>query len=588
MGEVKNVVSAFLATAESLGNKPFVHYEADGLWQTLTWAQARQRMLCLASKLREMGLKKGDRVIIYGQTSFDWALADFASLANGAVVVPIYHSLTAKKVAEIIQEIKPTFAFIDSGSLISAWDKALSYADVQDDITVVCMGSSVDISNISSLSTVGEISDEIYSIIDSIKSSDHATYVYTSGTTGDLKAAVLTHGNLDGEINGVGRVFLFKHEEKGLLWLPLAHVLGRMMEFYAFVYGTETVFANDISRLPEIYIKQRPHFVSGVPRMLEKMYEGVEKKVDTLSGMKKRLFKWALEVGKDYGKSQRKHKGIGPMLVLKHRIAEYLVYRKIRAGLGGNLRHIICGGAKLSEHIAGFFYAAGIQIIEGYGLTETFAAATVNRMDDFRFGTVGKPIYGVDIKIAEDGEVLIKGSIVFSEYLGDPESTKEAFTGDGWLKTGDLGEFTKDGFLRITGRKKEIIVTAGGKNIAPQSIEFYLQKSAYVTNAVVYGDGKKYLVALMILDNEAVVQYLKKHGWYDGDKTPLYKNPAVERLIAEHVENQNKELASYETIKRFSILEKPLSIEGGELTPTLKLRRKVIESKYQDVLDSLY
>lgn len=589
MSSFNNVIKSFIDVADKLGDGPCAHFKVNDKWESKSWRRVSGEVTELALGLMDLGLSPGDSVILLGQTRLEWAIADFAIMACRGVCVPVYHTFNAERIATIIREVKPKMAIVEDKQHLSLFDAALDLCGLKGTFNVIAMEDVPGFLTMAKLISKKHDSTQadLKTRIESISEGDTATCVYTSGTTGDLKGALITHGNVAAEIEGSRHVFLFGHDQIGLLWLPLAHVLGRMMEIYGFVHGTQTAFTSDVTRLPEIYKEIRPHFVCGVPRMLDKVYEQVMEYIECSRPPIKALFKWALRVGKKRSKYIQRQRRIGLFLGIKYRIADLLVFGKLKGRLGGRLWCFICGGAKLSEEVARFFHATGITVLEGYGLTETFAAATVNRLDDFHFGTVGKPIQGVDIKLAPDREVLIKGSIVFKGYIDKPVETKEAFDKDGWFMTGDLGEYSRDGFLRITGRKKEIIITAGGKNIAPQMIESMLVDSPYIDHAMIYGDGRKYLTALITVNQEAAKDYLERHGSPE-NLGPHHKHPAIDALIGREVESVNSKLAKFETIKRFTILDKSLSIDGGELTPTLKLRRTFITEKYSHVLDSMY
>ncbi|MBT3182511.1 MAG: long-chain fatty acid--CoA ligase [Deltaproteobacteria bacterium] len=584
------IISGFYKKAAELSEKPCVHLEIESNWVSKSWNEVLASVQAIADALIDLGIKKGDRVIIYGRTRFEWAVADFAVMAAGGICVPIYQSFNSERVAYILNDTKPTIAFVEDEALLQVLDDAMRQVQSQEQIRVISMEDLGGVISMQSLIEDYKERDHTKSnlTVEAISPDDIATYVYTSGTTGSLKGVVLTHANLIGEVRAIEPVFSFSSDEIGLLWLPLAHVLGRMMEVFHFVHGCQTAFANDMNRLPEIYREIRPHFVCGVPRMLEKIYERVHAHIDSSSRLMRLVFKWAFSVGLKYGKLTQKHRFIRIPLRIKYAIAKALIFKKLKSRLGGRLYCFICGGARLPEDVGRFFHSVGISVLEGYGLTETFAAITVNRFDDYHFGTVGKPLPGFDIKLASDGEILIRGSTVFKEYLNRPEDTKAVFTNDGWFKSGDIGEYSRDGFLRITGRKKEIIITAAGKNVAPQMIETIMTDTPCISHFVVFGDDKRYLVGLVTLNEEESLSYLEKHGYPIEDPKRVSQHPAIRRLIWKHIEEKNKKLASYETIKQFKIVDGAFTIDGGELTPTLKLRRGEISKKYRDQLDSMY
>jgi long-chain acyl-CoA synthetase len=592
-----NVISEFFDNAKKFKDLPCAHFKSGDEWVSKSWSEVSSQIRAFSLALINLGLEKGDSVIIFAKTRLEWAIADFAIMGARGVCVPVYQTFGAERVAHIMRETNAKMAIVEDSDLAEVLARALGRQSLADSHNAKSKnGNGFRVISMDPVDTLTSMDDLISSHMDGspdiledrladISPEDVATCVYTSGTTGELKGALITHGNISAEIEGTKKVFLFGPEDIGLLWLPLAHVLGRMMEIYGFVQGTQTAFTSDVGRLPEIYREIKPHFVCGVPRMLEKVHEQVMDHTRQAGVIMRTIFAWALRVGRKRSKYIQRQLPLPFLFSIGLHLADILVFRKLKARLGGRLWCFICGGAKLSEEVAKFFHSAGISVLEGYGLTETFAAATVNRLDDFHFGTVGKPINGVEIRIAPDGEVLIKGPIVFKGYIGRPLETKESFDRDGWFKTGDLGEYSRDGFLRIVGRKKEIIITAGGKNVAPQMIESMLVAIPYVEQAMVYGDGRKYLTALVTL-NETVLKGCTKENDATNDSSAAVF--AARAHIEDAIIAINKKLAGYETIKRFAIIGKPFSIAGGELTPTLKLRRKIISEKYAQLIESMY
>ncbi|MDZ4224361.1 MAG: long-chain fatty acid--CoA ligase, partial [bacterium] len=418
--------------------------------------------------------------------------------------------------------------------------------------------------------------------------SDTATLIYTSGTTGTPKGSIITHRNILAEVEGLQGVFQFGPEKIGMMCLPLAHVIARAMQFYQLAQGCQGAYVQNLDMLPANLREIAPHFMAGVPRLFEKMHDKILGQVHQASGPVQKLFQWSLKVGSEMSMHIQRRLKISPALKLKWGVAHLLIFRKIRKGLGGNIDCFISGGAPLRKEIAQFFHSIGILVVEGYGLTETFAAVALNRLDDFRFGSVGKPLDGVRVKIAKDGEICVKGDIIFSGYWHLKKETEESFDTEGWFLTGDIGEFTKDGFLRITDRKRDIIKTSGGKMVAPQSIESLMQQSRYIQQFMVYGEGKKFLSALVTLNWEAVENYAKTNGIVLQDRENLSQDPKIIDLIQEEINQKNRNLSNFETIKKFVILPGDFTVETGELTPTMKLKRNLVFEKYRSQLDQLY
>lgn len=584
-----NIISAFFETARKIGPLPCAHFKRSGKWGSLSWIEMSRSVKNLAGHIKRLGIGRGERILIISNSRLEWTIADCAIMAAGAVTVPVYTSLTPESSGSIINDCAPRLAFIENEESARKFREARETFGLKAIRTILFEDETAEEHFASILAGSDNVPDEeIENLVNDIGSDDIATIVYTSGTTGRQKGAIITHGNIFSEVRAVQEIFDFKPDEIGLVCLPLAHVLGRLMQFYQLAKGCQAAYAESIDKIAQNFKEVRPHFVCGVPRMLEKVYEMIWLKVDKSPNWRKKLFAACLKAGMKQGGFIQKRRQVPWFLKFQYFLADMLAFHHIRAAFGGRLRCFICGGAPLKEDIAKFFHATGLSIIEGYGLTETFAAATANRFDDYHFGTVGKALPSVDLKISSDGEILFRGPTVFKGYLNLPDETKEAFDPDGWFRTGDLGEYSRDGFLRITGRKKEIIVTAGGKNVAPQMIETLMGQSPYINYFMAYGDGRKYLTGLVVLNVEAARQYLKKHGLVLMNGESLSGQKAVRELISRHVEEKNKSLASFETIKKFAIVDGDFSVAGGELTPTLKIRRAYTGEKYRELLEALY
>lgn len=590
MTKPANAIAAFFATAERLCDAPCMHYKEGGQWHSKSWATTADEVRRLAAALRIRGLERGDRVAICASTSLEWTLADCAIMAAGGVVVPIYQSLTVPKISSILSDSLPKFIFVEDAHMGTRIEESRRSSGILDLIVIAMHEGGVRSKALAAL--IDEVPshaiDRVVDIARGMTGADEATYVYTSGTTGEQKGAIISHGNIFAEVSAAEEIFDFSPDEIGLVCLPLAHVLGRLMQFYQLVHGCQSAYAESLDQLAANYHEIQPHFVCGVPRMLEKVTEMIRLKLETSSRVLKRIFLWSTSIGLTRSGFVQKHRAIPFSLRLRFVIADFLVFSRIREKLGGRMRCFICGGAPLHEEIAKFFHAAGLLVLEGYGLTETFAAATVNRPDDYHFGTVGKPLPGVEIHFAPDGEILVRGPTVFKGYRNLPEETRGAFDDAGWFLTGDIGDYSRDGFLRITGRKKDMIVTAGGKNIAPQMIEGIMSSCPYINHFMVYGDGKKYLSGLVTVNREAAEEYLRKKGETPTDMQTVVRHPAIRNLIEDFVNQQNKRLSPFETIKKIAIVDGDFSVASGELTPTLKVRRAFINEKYREELEALY
>ncbi len=418
---------------------------------------------------------------------------------------------------------------------------------------------------------------------------DVATIVYTSGTTGPPKGVVQTHANHLAALNGSGQASAVEEGWVHLLFLPLAHAFARLESFLGPWQGLTTAFAENLDKLSENLREVRPHFICSVPRVFEKVYAKILAGVEAGSPVKRRIFRWALGVGREVSRRQQQGRPVGGLLAVKHRLAHKLVFTKLHAALGGRLRWAISGGAPLSREIAEFFHAAGILILEGYGLTETCPVLTFNRPARFKFGSVGQALTGVELRIAADGEILARGAnVATGGYYKQPAATREVFDADGWFHTGDIGRLDEDGFLYITDRKKDIIVTAGGMNIAPQNVENLLKADPFISQVLVYGDRRPYPVALVTINPDELQKFARARGLGGGDAAALARHPAVIERVGRTVEEKNSQLQSYARIKRFAVVPADFSQDGGELTPTLKVKRRVVADKYQAVIEELY
>lgn len=585
MGE--SLLTLFRRNALKFGESPCFHTKAENVWKTLSWIDAEEFVRRHALGLAASGVKPGDRVALLGSTCVEWTLMDLAVLACHGVTVPIYATLNPDQVAYICRDAGVRLFLVEDERHYERVRSALSPLK----IPVVALKGTVegglslaDLVNAGKSFPVNRYDETLKRI----EPEDLATVVYTSGTTGLPKGAMITHRNILAEVEGLQGVFHFRRDEIGMMCLPLAHVIARAMQFYQLAQGCQAAYAQNLDLLSVNLREVRPHFMAGVPRLFEKAHEKIMKQVREGAEWKRKLFNWSLNVGYRVSEKVQKKISLPLFLRLKYLLARLLVFRKIHKGFGGRVVCFISGGAPLSKEIGRFFHASGMVILEGYGLTETFAAVALNRPDDFRFGTVGKPLVGARLKINEEGEICVKGDMVFNGYLGKGEATESAFDSHGWYLTGDIGEFTKDGFLKITDRKKDIIVTSGGKNIAPQNIESLLQESPYIHLAMVHGDGRKFLSALLTLQWEAVESFAKGAAIAFSSRADLSDHPKVKELLQKEIDRCNERVSSFETIKKFAVLADNFSIETGELTPTLKVKRRAITEKYRNILDRFY
>ncbi len=558
----KNLVLDFQASVSKLRHRTCWRFYRQGRWHRWSWLEVWDRVRDLALGLKSLGVAKGDRVAILSGTRVEWSLSDLAVLSLGAVAVPIYPSSTPNQVAYILGNSGAKAVFVEDRVQLR---KLASFRKRLKALRIVILmegaeaGGALTLDRILRLGREGN--EEAWDKgVQGLEPGATATIVYTSGTTGDPKGAVITHLNFRKEVEAFQHSFDLGRRDTALFFLPLAHIFARAVQFWQLTSGFVQAYGRGLDAVPEDLRLIRPHFTASVPRVFEKFHEKIQAALQSGTRAKRILL----------------------------RVAPFLLSRRIRGLFGGRLRYAVSGGAPLSEDLARFFDRHGVRILEGYGLTETTAGVCINSQKRYRFGTVGRAVPGTRVRIAGDGEILIKSPLVFQGYYRNPEATRKSFTRDRWFKTGDVGEVDRDGFLKITDRKKDLIITAAGKNIAPQNIESLLKTVPFISHAMVHGDRKKFLTALVTLNPEAVGRWMSRHGVrLNGHKSPG-KHPEVHRLIRRSVEEMNKRLASYETIKRFAILDRDFSQEGGELTPTLKLKRKFVKQKYQDVLEGLY
>jgi long-chain acyl-CoA synthetase len=536
-------------------------------WRPVRWAEAAERVEALARGLLARGIRHGDAVAVLARTRLEWVLLDWATMSIGAVVVGLYPTSSARECAYILAHSEAVLAFAEDEV------QADKLASVRDD---TALRDVVRFDGLAALEEEGRAHRAAHpaaleELAGAIAEDDLATLIYTSGTTGPPKGCMLTHGNLVTAAVRVTKAVQARGDIV-LLFLPLAHSFGRLAHQAAAFHGTTVAFVAEATRVPEALAAVRPTVLPAVPRVYEKVHANALGEIERAGGAKRAVGRWAIEVGARVSRLRRAGEPVPPLLALQQRLADRLVFAKVRARLGGRLRVCISGAAPLSSEVMEFFHGLGLPVIEGYGLTETASSTTVNDPESFRIGTVGRAVEGTEIKLEADGEILVRSATVFAGYFKDPEATAAAFAEGGWFRTGDVGELDADGFLRITDRKKDLIITAGGKNIAPQNLENALKASRFVSQAIVVGDRRPYLTALITL-NEAEI-------------AASGRDP--QELVQELVDEVNRDRVRVEQIKRFAILPRDFTQEAGEVTPTLKLRRNVIEQHFADEIEQLY
>ncbi len=566
-----------------------------GAYRPVSHREVAERVRRVALGLQELGIAAGDRVAILSENRPEWAIADYACLASRVADVPIYPNLPADQAAYILRDSGAVAIFVSNAeqatkiSSVRGELPALRYIvtfgakrEAAEDLTFADLearGAAVD---------SGERADAYRRDALLAQPGDLATIIYTSGTTGEPKGVMLTHDNFWSNVVAAAAVIPFATDETCLSFLPLSHIFERMAGHYLMFHtGTSIAYAESMDTVPLNLTEVRPSLVLSVPRLYEKMYARVLESALSGGAIKKRIFFWARTVADRWADVKLAGNEPRGLLALQYAVAQKLVFSKLKARTGGRLRYFVSGGAPLAPEINKFFYAAGLVVLEGYGLTETSPVISVNRPDAFRIGTVGKPIPGVEVSIADDGEIITRGPHVMKGYYNKPAATAEAIDGKGWFHTGDIGEI-RDGFLAITDRKKDLIVTAGGKKIAPQPIENQVKTNKYVSQAVMIGDRRKFAVLLVVPNWDTLEKWAKYKNILWTDRSQLLAMPTVRAKMEREVLRMTEGLARFEQPKKIALLEHDFSVERGELTPTLKVKRRVIDRAYKDVIDALY
>ncbi|HEY1011203.1 MAG TPA: long-chain fatty acid--CoA ligase [Herpetosiphonaceae bacterium] len=564
-----------------------------GSWITATFKENQLQANQIMAGLRELGAARGDRIGILSNTSCEWLTADWAIMSMGCATVTIYPTLLPATVAYIVNDSELRFLFVENAALLASLDGVQGQLERVERFIVFDGDGLPDDPRVMSWEALRTLSKatptqqdaQAASDAASIGREDLATIVYTSGTTGEPKGAMLAHRCFLSELAAVRvRVPEFEPGKSDLLFLPTAHILARVQHMVGMDRGMTTAITESAKTVIEDVQAVKPEFFFSVPRIYEKIFSTVRAKAEAKPASKK-IFQWALGVGREVSRAKQRGEQPSTLLRAQYKLADRLIYKKVRAVLGGNIRFAITGGAPLDLEILEFFHGMGILLMEAWGLTETTAAATANGNGEYRLGTVGKALPGVEIKLAEDGEILLRGGIVMTGYYNNAKATRETMA-DGWFHTGDIGELDRDGYLKIVDRKKDLLITAAGKNIAPQAVEAAFKNSPYISQCAVYGDRKPYLVALLTLDPEALGSWADTNGLnLNGDSSQHEK---VRELIADEVRQANAGLAQFERVKYYEILPEDFTVDNGLLTPTLKLRRRHIYDQFKPTFEGLY
>jgi long-chain acyl-CoA synthetase len=612
---VPNAVMMFNDRVQRSAGKPALRWKEAGAWRTASWQDWDQASRQIAAGLLALGVGKGERSCILANTRAEWLYCDIGIVMAGGVTVPIYQSNLAHECEYIVNDSGAKVVFVENpqqleklmaekaklGGVVKAiYFDAVARLDKPDargrsEIKLEDVLPAADRGWVMSLAELrvegekwlGAHAGELERRWTEINPEDSFTFVYTSGTTGPPKGVVLTHKNIVWECDSMREVLPLDETDEQLLFLPMAHIFAKILEWTSIAKGSRIAFAESIAKIKDNLGETSPTFMCAVPRVLEKVYLGILGNRNASSPGKQKIFDWAFGVGRQVSKYKQRHEPVPLGLSIKNSLATRLVFGKIQAVLGGRMRFLVSGGAPLSKEIAEFFHAAGVLVLEGWGLTETTAGTCVNRPEKYAFGTVGPAVPGIEIKIADDGEILVRGGSVMKEYYNKPDATREAIDAEGWFHTGDIG-VVDNGVLKITDRKKDIIVNAGGKNIAPQNLENALKATPYISQVMVHGDKRPYLVALITLNEENIAKWARDQGIGFSAVAELADKPEVRALVQQYVDELNAKEPSYSSIKKFAILPQDFAQETGELTPTLKVKRKFTSDKYRQILDAFY
>ncbi len=577
-------------------SRPVLMHKVEGEYRGISYRELRTKVVQAAGGLAALGVQRGDRVALISENRPEWVVCDIAMMYLGAVNVSIYPSLAPKQIGYILADAECSHVIASNQlqlrkilSILPALSSIrniilLTEKGFEEDSRVIPFARLME----SGDRFLQERPDFFREAQRAAKPDDLITLIYTSGTTGHPRGVMLTHGNLASNVRASADCIPFTSDDRVLSFLPLCHSYERMAGYYtALACGATIAYAEGIETVRDNLLEINPTIVTTVPRLFERMYTSVIKQISEGPFLQRKAFSWMVHSGKAYRRAQ-KNRRINIFLSLAQRIADALVFKKIRARTGGKIRFFVSGGAPLSPALGEFFEAAGIRIIEGYGMTESSPVISVNRLDDCKFGTVGKPIPNVEVRIAGDGEILARGPNIMKGYWKNDQATREAIDMEGWLHTGDIGAFDENGFLVITDRKKHLFVSSGGKNIAPQHIENLFLPSSLIDQFVLIGDGRMFLTAIVVPKFEALRLLANRLGADHSSIEDLVTDERILKHVEEEITSKQKDLASYERVRKFVLLDHPLTVENDELTPTMKVKRKVIEEKYRDLIEKMY
>jgi len=590
---MQNIALDIIAGARSRPDAVALRFEREGSWRETTYATMVDRIDRVAAVLVGLGVNPGDRVGIFSPNLPEWIIADYGVMSIQGVSVPIYATSTADQASVIVADSGMRVLFVGTEA---ERDSALEILGACPELeTVIAMtpgladgdGRIFDLANLEAAAVPAEVAEDIARRRQRATSGDLATIIYTSGTTGVPKGVLLRHTNFVNQFTTMDNRFVVGEKDRSLCFLPLSHVYERTWSAYVFLKGASNTILSNPRQVVTAIADARPTVMVSAPRLYEKVHAAIHARVEAAPAYRQKLFGWAIAVGDEYWRARYAAEQPAFGLKLKHAVADALVLKKIRNAVGGPKNFFSSGGAALDKHVEDFFLSVGLLICQGYGLTETAPMLTCNAPGAFRFGTVGRPIDGVEIRIAETGEIQVKGPNVTEGYFGKPEATAECFI-DGWFKTGDIGHLDEEGYLVITDRIKDLIVTAGGKNVAPQHIESVIGKDHYIDQLAVVGDKRKFISAIVVPAFESLLEFAKERKLAFQDHDELIRLPEVVELYRKRIKEQSLPLAPFEKVKRFTLVAKQFSMQAGEITPTLKIRRKVVAEKYRELIERMY
>ena len=595
----KTIPEMFFSVIEEQKNKNILNYKLNDNWVPITGSEIKETVESLSGSLLHLGLKPKDKVAILSTTSHKWALADYSILSAGMTTTTVYPTLIDEQVEFILNDSKSKLIFVEKKKKFDKINKIFDKCDSLNYIVLLDDDNSGDqfdyCYKYSDLILLGKnyIKDQNISIfndyVEKISENDLVTLIYTSGTTGMPKGVMLSHKNLISNLTEVVKLQDDLYKEKFLSFLPLSHVLERMAgHFFPMYTKSKIYYAENMETVGLNMAEVSPSIVVCVPRFFEKMYDKIIDGLKDAPDLRKKLFNWALKIGKDYTNLSHAKQSIPVLLKIKHLLADKLIYSKVRAKLGGNIKFFISGGAPLPQKIAEFFSGIGITILEGYGLTETSPVLTSNTPENIRFGTVGIKLNNVDLKIADDGEILAKGPNIMLGYYNNKEATDEVFDKDGWFHTGDIGKIDKDGFLKITDRKKSLLVTSAGKNIAPAPLEVALNQSKYIQQTLIIGDKRNFISALIVPNYININDFLVTINKEKLSNEAMVDHPDVLKLVDSEIDKIMNKFSHYESVKKYKLLPNEFSIEKGEMTPKMSIVRKKVIANYENLIESIY